>query len=99
MGSLGRAGTERPPGRSLDPRRLKLVPARLSLWGTHDNGARRGCAGPFECNHQALFGSDGVRLFVLAGFIRVVLVISKEFGQRLGRGIGLTRCGAGLVET
>ena len=29
--SLGRAGTDRPPGRSLDPRRLKPVPARLSL--------------------------------------------------------------------
>jgi hypothetical protein len=31
MGALRRAGTDRPPGRSLDPRRLKPVPGHLSL--------------------------------------------------------------------
>jgi len=37
--SLGRAGMDRPPGRSLDPRRLKPVPARLSLSPGHTPAA------------------------------------------------------------
>lgn len=42
--SLGRARTDRPPGRPLDPRRLISVPARLSPFHvlTRSNGSTSG---------------------------------------------------------
>jgi hypothetical protein len=40
----GEPGAERPPGRSLDPRRLKPVPARLSLSLAYRPSVRRSVA-------------------------------------------------------
>ncbi len=37
------------------------------------------------------FGGDDVRLFVLAGLARFILVIGEEFGERLAGAIGAVR--------
>ena len=45
------------------------------------------------------FGGDDVRLFVLAGLVRFILVLGEEFGERLAGAIGDVRRRSGVGET
>jgi len=87
-----RAGTDRPPGRSLDPRRLKNEGPGVDAPGP-SNAILDLEPGRAEPPRQVTsFGSDRVWLFVFADLAYFILVIGEEFGEWLARSIGFARC-------